>query len=292
MLTTGSRPPIVRAAGSRMAAARDAHLMEHYRVECELAARLRTAPKQVRRGLYSKVYDELYRRIPDHPQLRIKISPEESARRIAQQMSLLRRFLRPETTFLEVGPGDCAFAFEVARHVRRVHGVDVSDEITRSDRAPANFSLSLSDGTSIPVPAGSIDLAYSNQLMEHLHPEDALEQLQNVFVALAAGGLYVCLTPNRLSGPHDVSKHFDRRARGLHLKEYAAYELVRLFERVGFRHLRLAVGGKGRFWLVPAWAVTPLERALELLPFSVRRRLARRLGALLGVRIVARRPAP
>jgi hypothetical protein len=57
--------------------------------------------------------------------------------------------------------------------------------------------------------------------MEHLHPEDALEQLQKIRRTLARGGVYVCITPNRVNGPHDVSGLFDDEARGLHLREYS-----------------------------------------------------------------------
>ena len=69
--------------------------------------------------------------------------------------------------------------------------IDLADTTT-------NFELIISDGISIPVPAGSIDFAYSNQLMEHLHPDDAESQLENVFTALRPGGAYLCITPNRL----------------------------------------------------------------------------------------------
>ena len=81
----------------------------------------------------------------------------------------------------------------------------------------------LSDGVSVEVPAASVTLAYSNQLMEHLHPDDALVQLRNIVRALAPGGLYV-RHPNRLTGPHDISMYFDRVATGFHLKEYTATE--------------------------------------------------------------------
>src|SRR3712207_8321428 len=50
---------------------------------------------------------------------------------------------------------------------------------------------------------------FRSQLMEHLHPEDAAEQLANIARALAPGGVYVCVTPNRLYGPSDISMYFD-----------------------------------------------------------------------------------
>jgi SAM-dependent methyltransferase len=291
MLPRRSSPAVNFSVRSRMPPLQPAQsaygLREHYLVECELAQRLRDAPKEDRRQLYSALYDELFRRVPDHPQLTNKISPELSRARTKLQMDFLKRFVTPDISFLEVGPGDCALSFQMARQARFVYGVDVSNEVTKCDRPPANFALSLSDGTSIPVAQGTIDLAYSNQLMEHLHPDDAMEQLQNIHAALAPNGRYVCITPSRLTGPHDVSRYYDHEPRGFHLKEYSTYEMAKLFKRVGFRKLRAAIGGKGAFWLVPVWVVAPFERALELLPLGLRRTIARRCNFLLGVRLIA-----
>ena len=100
-----------------------------------------------------------------------------------------------------------------------MYALDVSDEIATRITLPANCKLVLSDGLTVAVPEGSIDVAYSNQLMEHLHPDDAVEQLHNVYRALKPGGAYICITPNALWGPHDVSRRFDREPTGFHLKE-------------------------------------------------------------------------
>ena len=78
--------------------------------------------------------------------------------------------------------------------------------------------------------------------MEHLHPEDAFEQLRNIIRALAPGGRYVCITPNRLNGPHDVSSHLDREATGFHIKVYTVTELARLFRAAGFAKARVRPG--------------------------------------------------
>ena len=48
------------------------NIREHYDVEKELAHKLRNATKEERGKLYSSLYDELYRRVPHHPQLRKK----------------------------------------------------------------------------------------------------------------------------------------------------------------------------------------------------------------------------
>ncbi len=112
-----------------------------------------------------------------------------------------------------------------ARTTGVVHAIDVSPTIVEMTDLPANVHVHLSDGREIPVADGSIDLAYSNQLLEHLHPDDALTQTSNVFAALRPGGAYVCLTANRLSGPHDISMYFDPEATGFHLREYTTRDL-------------------------------------------------------------------
>ena len=198
---------------------------EHYEIEKDLAIRLRNASKQERRHLYSSLYNEMYQRVPHHPQLTQKSSHQRTLAAVSAQIKLFKHLLGKEITFLEVGPGDCALSLEVTKYVKQVYAVDVSDEITKDLTPPKNFRLILSDGCNIPVPKNSVDVAYSHQLMEHLHPNDAFEQLQNIYNVLTPGGIYICITPNRLSGPHDISKYFDTMASGFHLKEYTVSEL-------------------------------------------------------------------
>ena len=55
----------------------------------------------------------------------------------------------------------------------------------------ANLDIVITDGVSLPVEPGSVDVAYSDQLMEHLHPDDAVAQLENVVRAIRPGGVYI-----------------------------------------------------------------------------------------------------
>ncbi len=191
---------------------------------------------------------------------------------MGHQLRLLGPYLKPHTTFLEIGAGDCALSLHVAPRVGRVYGLDVSEEITRDLPTPGNFDLILSDGVSIPVTPGTVDIAYSNQLMEHLHPEDAEEQLSNIYTALAPGGAYMCITPNRLVGPSDISAYFDDVATGFHLKEYTNTELAGLCRRAGFTRTRSVV------WL--KWVAVSLPTALPGgLEFVLERRRQARLPA-------------
>lgn len=266
-------------------------LWNQYVVEKELAAALRNADESDRSRLYTAAYEELFRRIPDHSQLTYKASEADRDRRIQAQISLLEPWLDSSTVFLEIGAGDCALSLAVAERVARVYALDVSPSIMQADQVPANFQHVISDGTSVPVPRGTVTVAYSNQLMEHLHPDDALRQLSNIHEALAPGGVYICLTPNRLTGPHDISRYFDRVATGFHLKEYTCGELVGIFRQAGFRTVRQCLRWRNKYATVPNVTVRSIEEAIGKLPAQTQIRMAdsRIVRGLLEIRLIAQK---
>jgi SAM-dependent methyltransferase len=263
-------------------------ILYHYQVERELSDRLRKATGTERKALYATVYDELYRLIPDHPKFKEKEKPDLQRVRVFSQFNFVRRFLRSESTFLEVGAGDCALTTEVAKHVMKAFAFDVSQEITRGIILPANTSLVISKEGEIPFDRESIDITFSSDVMEHLHPEDAYEQLEAIYAALKPSGLYVCHTPNRLTGPWDISKYFDDVSTCLHLHEYTVRELDGLFKKVGFTRTCYYAEGRGKFIRFPIFIAKIIENLLEAMPLSVRRLLTRTLlfKALLGANIV------
>ncbi|WP_207480492.1 class I SAM-dependent methyltransferase [Arenibaculum pallidiluteum] len=259
----------------------------HYEVEKRLAEKLRDSTKESRSSLYRDCYEELFRTVGDHPQLTNKF--DNDAAHVKRRLRLLLPMLRPDATLLEIGAGDCRLSIAAAPHVRKVIALDVAPAIMARNDLPANVEPCLSDGTSIPVPPGSVDIAYSDQLMEHLHPDDALEQLRNVFAALKPGGRYLCITPNRLSGPHDVSRYFEDVATGLHLREYTNRDLLVLMRDVGFREVRAVLAAKGRkIAEVPASMVSAVEGVFGALPRRLRSFAGGPLSnVLFGTRVVA-----
>ena len=263
-------------------------LRAHYKVERRLADGLRQAPDaEARRRIFATMYDDLFREVPDHPRLAARSGETlaERERDVGWDLAQLRPYLKDGCTFLEVGAGDCALSARVAEGAGKVYAVDISDQHAGS--LPANVKVVITDGTSIDVPAGSVDLAFSDQLMEHLHPDDALEQLRNIHRALKPGGVYLCVTPNRMYGPSDISAFFDDEARGFHLKEYTLREIREAFARAGFPRTHVYVGARGAFVRCPAAVVLAMEGLLASLPAAMRRRLAdmKACRALLGLRV-------
>lgn len=266
-----------------------AQIREHYEIEKRIANQLRQSTPEERKTLYTTAYDELLSKVTHHPCLTGKDSADELNGRVAYEMLNLAPFLKKDYVFLEVGPGDCAVSCEVAKSVKKVYAIDVSKEITKNLVAPPpNFELILSDGSSIDVPERSVDIAYSNQLMEHLHPEDSLKQLQNIFRALKPGGTYLCSTPNRLSGPHDISRHFDSVATGLHLKEYTITELDELFRETRFSKTSVYLRFGQRRVFLPVGLFKLGEKLLGSLPDRLRKKITfnRPVRFLLGLKLV------
>jgi len=262
-------------------------LRQHYEIEKELGNRLRNSSREERAVLYAQVYDELFRRLPKHPQL-TRTETEHHQIKVRGHLRLLRPYLTPETVFLEVGAGDCALPLLVAPLVRKAYGLEVSEEVTRGLPQSDKFQVLIAKGFKIPMPDDSIDVAFSFQVIEHIHPDDAIDQLQEIYRVLQPGGIYYCITGNRLYGPNDISRDFDREPTGLHLKEYSIMDLLKLFRGTGFRRVRIERMFKGRRIPSPVLPSRILEGVLECLPWKLRKPLARSylMMRLLGVSVI------
>jgi SAM-dependent methyltransferase len=268
-----------------------AQLIDNYLLERDLADRLRNTPAGERSAAYGPLYDELFARLPHHPQhTRGQTSPQYTQK----QVRVLKKLMPAGASFLEIGAGDASLSIAMTGLCRQVTALDVSAKLAPQTGLPPNFRFALTDGISIPLESGSVEFAYSNQLMEHLHPDDVKLQLAEIYRVLAPGGRYFCITPSRLTGPHDISRYFDRVSRGFHLVEYSFSDCRRLFSEVGFRGFRACVTRSGHYaGAMPVGFAIALERLFTSLPMPLSDRLGRSplVRAVLGVAIVATKPA-
>jgi SAM-dependent methyltransferase len=262
-------------------------LRRHYEVERELADRLRRSSRAERTQLFRTLYNELFTRVPDHPRLTRRDTPEESRRAVEARMKLLRGHLAGVKTFLEFAPGDCRLAFEVCRHVERVFAVDISDQAGGMKEIPPNFKLILYDGYQLDVPDSSVDLAFSYQFIEHLHPDDVEPHFQTIKRVLRPGGAYIFDTPHAFTGPHDISCFFSETPQGFHLKEWTYGEMTDLLRRAGFPSACAYRRGKIRRGGAINFLNRAVESALAVLPYKLRKTLSRRL--FVGVTMLAQK---
>jgi SAM-dependent methyltransferase len=264
-------------------------LRRHYEVEKALADRLRaTTSREERRKLYGEMYETLFAAVPDHPRLTRTRDEAHIARMNRGRMQLVEHFLRPDSRVLDIGAGDCTFSFLLAKRARAVTAIEISESSATVAGAPDNFALLIYDGYHLPVAPGSMDLAFSDQLVEHLHLDDVEWHFQMIANVLAPGGHYVFRTPHRFTGPHDISRYFTHGdPEGFHMKEWTYRELGEVLRRCGFGALTALWSARGRCARMPFAAIVALEDALRPLPPPLRRRLS--VAPFPSIAIAARR---
>lgn len=263
-------------------------LKHHYDVERELAARMRNSSREERTELFKTLYTELYERVPDHPRFTRRETPEQSQANVEKQFRLIAPHLEPGMTFLEFAPGDCRLALEASKHCSRVIGVDISDQRNTSDPTPDNFNLIIYDGYHLDsIPDASVDVIFSYQFLEHLHPEDVPRHLDLASRLLKPGGVYILDTPHLFSGPHDISLCFGSQLDCFHFQEWTIAGLKTHLLQHGFDKAWVY-----RFCKVhKSWAfnltTSIIENMLGILPHPLRKLISRKI--FLSVALMARR---
>jgi len=224
----------------------------HYRVEKSIADKLKRSSLEERKVIYSQMYTDLFSKVPDHPRLIRRASALLSEESIRSKALLVDGHISKSTVFVEFAPGDCLFAEEMAKRTKYVYGVDISDQrLDKNDKAK-NFSLVVYDGYALEtIQSATVDVVFSDQLIEHFHPEDTALHFKLVHKILKKGGMYIFRTPHALSGPHDVSKYFSDTAEGFHLKEWTYLEIKKMVVDIGFTKFKTYLIVKGHIFRIP-----------------------------------------
>jgi SAM-dependent methyltransferase len=253
-------------------------LRNHYEVEKALADQLKAARTPAERApIFATMYADLFARVPDHPRLTVRCDPQRERAQVLSQLRLLARWLKPHVEYVEFGAGACAFAFEVARHVRRSRAIEIADQIPAGVARPANFGIVLYDGFTLAEPPESVDLVFSNQFVEHLHPDDAVHHFETVLRLLRPGGRYVLTTPERWTGPHDVSRWFSETPQGFHLREWSYRDLIATTGAIGFDPVAAYWTARGHWVRMPVAMALALEGMVARWSLDLRRQLGHRL---------------
>ncbi len=262
-------------------------LRHHYEVEQEIADRLKaTRDPAARAQIFATMYAELFQRVPDHPRLTLRRDPAAESRQVERLLAMLRPHLRPDTEYVEFGAGTCAVAFAVAPHVRRVRVVEIADQIPAGVARPANLELALYDGFTLDLPEGSAGVVFSEQFVEHLHPDDAARHFGLVHRILRPGGRYLLRTPERWTGPHDISRWFSETPQGFHLREWSYAELVHTARGAGYRSEQAYWTGRGRCLRWPLAMALAVESAVAHMPLGLRRTLGHKLVPMVALALV------
>jgi SAM-dependent methyltransferase len=144
-------------------------------------------------------------------------------------------------TVLDFGCGYGASTHCLAESADLAVGVDVSRMCIESAAATGSPRVRFEHvhDMTLPFPDGTFDAAYSNDVLEHIHVDDAEAHLREVLRVLRPGGKYLLYTPGRAVGPSDMTKAFWPQgfgfpALGSHIHEYTFDELSGMMVRCGF----------------------------------------------------------
>lgn len=249
----------------------------HFEVERELAERLRRSTRAERPRLVPELYGELYRRVPDHPRIQRMKDTAAAERSLDNQWRLLHSFLKDTVRMVEFGAGDGGLSRRVAERLpsAEVTALEVCEQAERA--GPPNLRWVAHDGFEVPLESSVYDLAFSYQVLEHIHPDDVEEHFRQAARVLKPGGSYVLSVPHEASGPHDVSRFFGDALQTFHLKEWSYSEVERRMRAAGFAKIRPFWRGRLRPQGGAAHlALKALEGLFRVLPGSLSKRLARR----------------
>jgi ubiquinone/menaquinone biosynthesis C-methylase UbiE len=217
----------------------DARTIDRRRAQFELERRLHTrllaAGKGHRAAAAQAAYQELFSQFRDHQVF--QIDDAEDRRLGRKNAAIIAPLTRPGDKVLEVGCGRGHVLKAIQEAGCQVFGIDPSVDMVELARGHG-VSADVGTAEALGFTSNTFDLVFSQQVLEHIHPDDVPEHLGEAYRVLKPGGLLVVETPNRRTGPQDISRGFSRVAEGLHLKEWSFGELAAAMRAAGFTAVR------------------------------------------------------
>ncbi|MFH1928019.1 MAG: methyltransferase domain-containing protein [Chloroflexota bacterium] len=147
----------------------------------------------------------------------------------------------PPKSIYEIGSGKGGLISYLATCGYDCKGTEITRERGKKHVSEcSNLSWGISDGVHLTrfERADTYDVVVSNQVIEHIHPDDLVEHFKGVRSILIDGGRYIFATPHKFVGPSDISRVFKcDKPMGMHLKEYSYQEIRRLLIQSGFNKI-------------------------------------------------------
>lgn len=163
-----------------------------------------------------------------------------------------KRWLRPDMTVLEVGPGGGKWTVRIAPHVKKVIVIDVAQEMLRRTRERCeslgirNVEYVEANGVDFkPVADQSVDLFFSYDVFVHIALEDTFPYATEIARVLKPGAVSVChyAVGNRADSFGRIEQHNEwYRGQAHTLGQYYYFSpetLTRMYEHVGLRVFEL-----------------------------------------------------
>ena len=268
-------------------------VLHHWALERRLTTELLSSEPACRWQVFERCYSTLYAELPWLNELSGAASTESAVDEAEDWSDLIGP---PPRRVYEIGSGTGRLASALADRGYECTATEITRERGQKWTAGRrSLRWTVTDGVHLDnfERREWYDAAISDQVIEHLHPDDLVPHFAGACAILKPGGRYVCATPHAFAGPADVSRVFGRdRPEGMHLKEYTYRELQDAVYAAGFKRLEAVFRVPRAIRARYGRAVRPtasrayflylrvVERAIVWLPHHQRRQAARvlRLG--------------
>lgn len=264
-------------------------ILEHWELEKRLTRELLESHSGNRWQVFDRCYSELYSELGWLNEL---VDADESRNKVRRLEKWHNVIGAPPQKIYEIGSGKAELISFLAQKGFTCKATEITQQRgqTCAEEVP-NLTWGISDGIHLDrfEPLDYYDVVISNQVIEHLHPDDVVDHFEGAWAILSRGGRYIFSVPHRCAGPADVSSVFGcDEPRGMHLREYTYGELRDICYRTGFRKAAAVLSLPVKFEQVTGWQPRPVMsslylsyvRALEsvlllLSPSSLRRKFAK-----------------
>ena len=212
-------------------------LIEGFEVESHYHQLLINEPDQNKR---IEIYNEFYSKLM-HVYQRTQSKEEEHNSKLKYVRLFEKEIKNKSVIDFGCGQGDMLLAIAKQLPFKSLTGVDVFIP----EELKTNGQISFEEKGIIHYKSHKkYEVAISDNVLEHLVKEDAIEHMKHVGKSLTEQGIFIAIMPNRLFGPADVTRIKDfsasgkTKAQGGHVNESTYHELVEQLRVAGFRKFR------------------------------------------------------
>ena len=207
---------------------RQEQVARHAELEGRLTDELLESTPENRTDTFSKAYTKLYSELP----WLVGTGTSSGAEHWASLM-------KPGSSVYEIGSGAGYVVRYLGQRGFRCVGTDLSAERERVALAQdANVSWATTDGVHLSRFSAEeqFDYVISDQVVEHLHPDEILTHFKEARKLLKVGGCYIMRTPYAPEGPADLSVVFgEAKPVFMHLHEFGYDEIEFIRKTCGYR---------------------------------------------------------
>jgi SAM-dependent methyltransferase len=207
-------------------------IQHHWNLERQLTKELLTSSPENRWEIFEQCYNCLYNELPW-----LNITAQANIGLYRDWAYLIGS--APQKIY-EIGSGQGRLIKYLANLGHQCKATEITHERGKRFDLGHRISWGISDGVHLGrfETERSYDVVISDNVIEHLHPDDLIDHFRGVLNILVPGGRCIFRTPHAYIGPSDISGIFGcDHPQGMHLKEYTYKEIRSALKSAGFNEI-------------------------------------------------------